>query len=512
MHVSPVYQIIARGGGHPEEAEYAGGLMRYPWAEHWLIAHVSRLTGANVHVIALSAETVALLVFLAAVAWLASTVTSDRLTIALASLIAVYGISIFHSSLFTGPLQRAFPPLWLETRVVPIDNFLKINAAPIGYAAMAVSAAAMVRLVSGTGSARRLLLLIAACTLIAALIHPLSWLGVLAYAGVASLVLIVARKDDDLKRAVLLAAMVAIPSALCWGYLRSVGASESSEGWMGLSTERLTAKAKDLALFLSAFCLLVYLFRTELMRLVRARDRAIITMLLSVFFLAAAYIVIRMPARNEYKFLIELVPAAAVIMALSLRRMLDRHFGVSLIFLFFLILPGGLTLGIRPWFKVTDPVTMDGRYIRALDPVADSLFQWVALHTPDNAVFIAPDMRIPPLGRRILYVPVEAPWKGNDGWGLERHWLLEFHVRRPDREMFRRQHLAAVILSSTWTEPAAEVVQAIQRDVPGRPLFVHAVGSTAIAKLNSTPGFTREFSNAAGSIYEISQPIEAGRL
>ncbi|HUQ47811.1 MAG TPA: hypothetical protein VM053_06135 [Gemmatimonadaceae bacterium] len=509
MHVSPIYQMMARGVVPPEDPVYAGGTLRYPWVEHWLIAQVSRFTGANVNLIALCAEAVAFLVFLGAVAWLASTLTRDRVTIALASLISGYGISVFHSSFFAEPLQRAFPPLWLETRVVPVDKFVNLTAAPIGYAAMVVAAAATVRLVCGLGSARRLLLLIASCTLVAALIHPLSWLGVLAFASVGGFILLVAREGEDVRHAIMLAAAVGVPSALCWGYLRSVGASESSGGWMGISTESFRIKVADLALFLVTFAVLAYLHRAELIRWLRSRNRAAITLLSAIGFLAVAYLFVRMPMRNEYKFLIQLVPAAAVIMAISLRRLLDTQRGFALALLFLLLLPGGRILGQRPWFKVTDPVRMDGRYIRAVEPGADELYEWVAAHTPQDAVFIAPDIRIPPLGRRTLYIVVDAPWRGQDGWGVEPMRLLQFHVRHRDSDMSRRQRLAAEVLGAGWTKPPVEIVEAIQGDVPGRPLFVHAADSAAIAKLNSTPGFSREFSNAAGSIYAVSTSFRA---
>ena len=33
-------------------------------------------------------------------------------------------------------------------------------------------------------------------------------------------------------------------------------------------------------------------------------------------------------------------------------------------------------------------------------------------------MFIAADLRIPPLARRSLYIAVDAPWSGADGWGV----------------------------------------------------------------------------------------------
>ena len=32
MHASPIFQIMERGGLHPEEPLYAGGALRYPWS------------------------------------------------------------------------------------------------------------------------------------------------------------------------------------------------------------------------------------------------------------------------------------------------------------------------------------------------------------------------------------------------------------------------------------------------------------------------------------------------
>jgi hypothetical protein len=511
MHASPIYQIIDRGVFRPEEPLYAGGAIRYPWVEHWLTAQASLITGVNPLVISLIAETFAYVVFLGSAAWLASTLTRDRVTIALATLLSAFGITLFHFGFLAAPAQRAFPPLWLDPRAVPLDKFLNITAAPIGYAAMVLAAAAGVRLVCGMGSARRMIVLIAACTLVAAFIHPLSWLGILAYEGVAGIVLLAARRRDELVRAGQLALAVGVPSALAFPYLRSVGESESSDGWMGItrSAELFGIKAGNVLFFLATFVLLAYLNRAELIRMVRERNRAAIMLLLAVVTLATAYLVVRAPGLNEYKFLLDLVPAAAAIMALSLRERLRNHRGLSLALLFLLVGPGCRLLGFRLRFGVTDPVRIEGRYQRALDPDVDQLYRWVASHTPKDAVFIAGDLRMPPLGRRSLYIAVDAPWKGPDGWGLRRKELLQWHVRRSDAEMNRRQRLASAVLSPQWDVPPADLMTAIQADVPGRPLFVHAQTPDVAAKLDSTPGFTRQFANPAGAVYAYARPAAA---
>jgi hypothetical protein len=165
-------------------------------------------------------------------------------------------------------------------------------------------------------------------------------------------------------------------------------------------------------------------------------------------------------------------------------------------------------LGERPWFEVTDPARLDGQYQRALDPSADELYQWVAHETPADAVFIAADLRVPPLGHRSLYVAVDAPWRGRDGWGLPRTSLLQWHVRRPDAEMYRRQQLATIVLSPDWAAPPDAVLQEIAAAIPGRSIFVHAPWPGVAAKLDRTPGFQRRFGNAAGSIHEWNRPSE----
>jgi hypothetical protein len=67
--------------------------------------------------------------------------------------------------------------------------------------------------------------------------------------------------------------------------------------------------------------------------------------------------------------------------------------------------------------------------------------------------------------------------------------------------MYRRQHLATIVLNPNWAAPAPETMAAIQRDVPGRPLFVHAAYPALAAKFDATPGFTRRFTNRAGAIF-----------
>ena len=511
MHASPIYQIMDRGVFRPEEPLFAGAPIRYPWAEQWITAQASRFTGVNPLVLSLVAQTFAYAVFLAGAAWLAATVTRDRVTIALSTLLSAFGITIFHFGFLAGAAQRAFPPLWLDPRAVPLDKFLNITAAPVGYTALLLAAAAGVRLVSGLGSSRRMILIIAACTLVAAFIHPLSWLGILVYEGIAGVMLLAARRREDLVRGGQLAVAVAAPSALAFPYLRSIDASESSEGWMGVtrSPELLGTKAGNLLFFLAIFALLGYLHRAELLRLVREQNRAAIMLLLSVPVFSIAYLVIRAPGMNEYKFLLDLTPAAAVIIALSLRERLRNHRVLSLALLFLLVAPGCRLLGFRLRFGVTDPVRIEGRYQRALEPRADQLYQWVASHTPKNAVFIAGDLRMPPLGRRSLYIAADAPWKGPDGWGLSRTELLQWHVRRADSVTTRRQRLALSVLSAQWDRPPTEVMASIQADIPGRPIFVHAQTNEVAAKFDSTPGFSKQFVNPAGAVYAYARPAAA---
>jgi hypothetical protein len=345
--------------------------------------------------------------------------------------------------------------------------------------------------------------LIAACTLCAALVHPLSWLGLLVYQGVVAFTLLVRRERAATHRAVEIALAVIVPSALCLPYHRALSRSESSDGFMGLtdSWALFTSKLADLAFFLATFALLAFLQRGELARRLRERDAVTLALGAAIGSLSIAYLGVRMAGRNEYKFLLELVPAAAPLMALSLREGLRRHAVLTLALLFLLLIPGGMILGSRPWFEVTDPARLEGRYHRALDPEADALFDWVATNTPKDAVFLAPDLRTPPLGRRSLYVAVDAPWRGRDGWGLPRNSLMQWHVRRPDREMYRRQHLATVVLNPDWAAPPAETMAAIQAEVPNRPLFVHAWHAALAEKLARTPGFTQRFSNRAGAIF-----------
>jgi hypothetical protein len=502
MHAAPIYQIMARGGA-PEDPLYAGGALRYPWAEFWLTATAARWSGANPLILTLVAQTVAYLAFLGAAAWLAAALSEDRVTIALAALLSGFGISVFHSGFLAEALERAYPRLWLETRVVPVDKFLSITAMPIGYAAMLVAAAAGVRLAAGRSEPRRLFFAIAGSTLVAAFIHPLSWLGIIAVQSVVALALVAVRRPAAWRSAAQLALAVALPSALAGPYLSAVGASESSDGWIGATQtfSLFAAKAADLLFFLAAWLLLAYVQRAELLQRWRARDSATRVLVTSIAGLSIAYLVVRAPGRNEYKFLLQLAPAAAVLMAPWLRSLVERHRALGLGLLFLLLLPAGRVLGVRPWFVVTDPAHLQGQYQRALDPVADELYQWVATHTPSDAVFIAADLRVPPLGRRSLYVAVDAAWRGPDGWGLPRTSLLQWHVRRPDAEMYRRQSLATVVLSPEWSLPCAEVMKEIESAVAGRALFVHSPWLEVSAKLDATPGFTRRFSNGAGSIH-----------
>ena len=506
MHGSPILRILDGGPLPPEDPLFAGAALRYPWVEHWLIASLARLTDLNTHFMTIGIEVGLFACFLATGAWLASMVTRDRTVIALSVLLTGFGVSVFHGGLLQDALLRTFPRLSMETRVVPLDKFASITGMPLGYLAMAVSAAAAVRLACGRDSTSRMAALVAACTLTAALIHPLSWVGVITFVAVVVMVLVASRTREDLTRVMWLAAAVGLPSLVALPYLRSIGESQSSDGWTGLTSPSwlFFAKAEDLAIFLAPLLVVAWVSRARLAAMLEEGNRALGILMLAVAMMAAAYLAVRFPGRNEYKFLLFGAPAAAVILALGPRDLLDRRPVVGLGLVALLLVPGSHDLGVRPWFTVTDPSRADGLYLRALDPAADELFQWIANQTPTDSVFLAPDLRVPPLGRRGLYIAVDAPWRGRDGWGLHRNQLLQWHVRRPDAVMYRRQHLATLVLDGNWSvEPTDRVIAQIRADVPGRPLFVHMTNPDAAARLDRTPGFWLRFRNGAGSVYQV---------
>ena len=512
MHAAPIYQMMNGGPVPPEDPLFAGGSIRYPWVEQWLVAQVSRITGANVHVFTLAMEVVAYAVLLGAGWWLAAAVSKDRGAIALAVLFTGFGIALVHVGPLLEPFERAFPGLWLETRVIPLDKFANITAMPIGYAAMAVAMAAAVRLGAGLGRAPHLAATVAAGTLIAAFVHPLSWFCLCAFAGVVGVSLLLVRKRDDYLRLVWLAVAILLPSALAFPYLRSVGMSESSDGWSGLTRPAALwlAKLGDVTVYLAPLGVLTYLNRVKLRHMVRTGNRAAGIVLLSVPCMATGYLLTRFPGRNEYKFLLCLVPAAASIMGSCVRELLDRQRAVGGILLAFLLMPGGQILGSRPWFTVTEQVRTDGRYLRALDSSADELYQWIARETPPRSVFITAEYGVPALGRRGLYIAVDTPWRGRNGWGLAAASLLQFHVRRPDAVMALRQQRANVLLGPSWSQLPSSVIRSIEADVPGRPLFVHTRDRAVMAKLDGTSGFRRGFSNAAGSVYAVAPSDSIG--
>lgn len=507
MHAGPMLRILDGGPVPPEDPLFAGATLRYPWAEHWLMARLALATGLNPHFLTIGIEVLVFGGFLACGAWLASMVTRDREVIALSVLLTGFGVSVFHGGVLQDALLRAFPWLSMETRVVPLDKFGSITGMPIGYTAMALASCCGVKLACREGSTRLLAAVVAASTLVAALIHPLSWTGILAFEGVVGLVLLASRRRDDLGRALWLAAAVALPSLAVLPYLRAIGASASSDGWTGVTWPGalLAAKTTDLAIFFLPMALLAYFGRDRLLGLLEDGNRALRVLVLVILAMAAAHLVVRFPGRNEYKFLLFAAPSGAVVLALCLQDVLERHLLAGLVVLGLLLLPGARDLGFRPWFVVTDPCRADGYYLRSMDPAADELYQWVAANTPGNAVFLAADLRIPPLARRGLYIAVEQPWRGRDGWGLPRNQLLQWHIRQPDAVMYRRQHLATLVLDANWsTEKPVDVIAAIHADVPGRPLYVHSQNRDAAARLEKTPGFTLRFRNAAGSVFSVA--------
>ncbi len=506
MHGAVMERFVDGGPIPPEDPAFAGGSLRYPWIEHWLMASLSRMTGIHPNIEAIAFEILLFAVFLAGSAAVAAAVSEDPEIIALAVLLAGFGISIFHG----GPLRQLvfslFPQSVLETRIIPIDKFANISAMPPGYAAMVWSAAASLAFVRGTVGARSAALSVAVLTLVAGLFHPLSWTGILAFQGVVVLMLLAAGSRNERIGALWIAAAVGGASLLAFPYLRSIGASESSDGWTGVvdSWQLFSAKAWDLELFFGPLVLLAFLYRKKLAQALEPGNMPLRIILVAIVVLAAAFLFVRYPGRNEYKFLLYLIPLAAVVGAICLRELLSRHVFVGTLVVALFLLPGGHALGVRPWTQVLEPARVDGPYFRAVNASSDALFQWIATQTPPDSVFLSADLRIPALARRGLYIAVDAPWFGLDGWGVLRQQLLQWHIRRPDAVMYRRQHLASIVIDADWAslEPAVAIAE-IRKDISTRPLFVHIQNPTAAETLDRTPGFELRFRNAAGSVYEL---------
>jgi hypothetical protein len=504
MHGSSVFRMMENAQLPPEDPLFAGGALRYPWVEGWIVAKLSQATGLNVHWLTLGGEVVAYGFLLVAGGWLASQVSRNRTHVALAILFTGFGISVLHVGLLAEPFQRAVPGLWLESRVVPLDKFASITAMPWGYASFAVAAAAAVALACGGFKVLRLLCIVAACTLIAALVHPLSWACLLPFQGLVGLVLLFGSGTDRL-RCLGLAVAVLTPSLLALPYLHAVGLSESSDGWTGLTRPASLwwAKLEDLAAYLSLLGVVLYTERARLRTELRAGNRALWISLLAITGYAVAYLAVRFPGRNEYKFLLAMVPPGAGLLAFGVKHLLERHYLAAATLIGLLLTPGAVSLGYRPWFKVTEPCHAAGRYLRAFNPDADALYQWIARETPPEAVFISSDLGIPPLGRRSLYSALDAPWQGRDGWGLERYKLRQWHVRRSDQEMARRHQNARQVLDAPDGPETAQLLAAIQADVPNRPLFIEARDGATRARLERSPQLVRRFSSVAGAIYGL---------
>lgn len=504
MHGAPLLRMLDGAPLPPEDPLFAGQALRYPWVEHWLMALLARVTGLNPHYMTIGIEIVLFGALLAAGAWLARAVTRERDVVALSVLFTAFGVSAFHGGIVQAALLRAFPWWSIETRIIPLDKFANITGMPLGYVAMVLSAGAGVRLATGQGSPRKMLLLIAACTVVASLIHPLSWVGILAFQGVVGLALLAMRRREQFLEAAGLALAVGLPSLAALPYLREIGQSSSSDGWTGLTPGGflLQMKEVDLLLFLGPLLLLAYVRRERLLGMLEDGNRALGVMMLAIAGMAVAYLVVRFPGRNEYKFLLFAIPSAAVVLSICLADLLERHRALAAALIVLFLLPGGRALGGRPWYTVTDPCRTDGQYLRVLDPSADELYQWIAANTPKDAVFLAADLRIPPLSRRGMYIAVNAPWRGPDGWGLAREQLLQWHIRQPDDVMHRRQQLATIVLDANWDAMNPDVVlQQIRSDIPGRPLYVHSRNPAATAKLKAAPQFRLLFENAAGAVF-----------
>ena len=502
LHASIVYSIHERGlpAEHPL---LAGQPLRYPYLHHWLVAIVAAVLDVPPGTVFGFSGLLSLLILCVACDYGAKQLDADRGFRILVIILAATGSAI----LSRGPLAElaARANLLSDGRLLPWLKFTGVNSNHLGLACAAVALAALLR---SERNLRASLGVLAAATLGAGLLYPVSLLAIFSWTACFAAAEIWRHGAAGRGRALALAGSAGAGLLVSLPYLLSVAAGRGAAGAMLVppNLDYVLRHGAILATTLAVPAVILWTGRRELFGLFERHPRNGLALAGSACATFAWYLFGFISPLTAYKNPLAGFLPTALLLAWPLRSLCRRRPLTAGFTLALFALPWAaycLDSWLRPW-PVSERVARQGMNLVPLDPGEVQLQAFLAEATPARAVIVDSRASAAPFAHRALLVaPADLEVRGmRDGWGMSADTILGAVTGADHETVNRRRAMVAALLALQGPAPEPALLATLRREA-GTDVYVVVREAEARERLAGKAGLRPVFSSPTAAVLRL---------
>lgn len=442
MQIAAIDQIYALPK-IPEEADIAGLRLNYPWLGHALVAVISMIVDRPPTILTPAINFVqflAMFVFLVAAARRLGVLGWWRASLA-------SGVALITPGLIDIAWTAATSAIRLsgELRITPpSEKFMYIDAMVFGMSSFAMLVYLATRCL--TNEDERIIPLLSIASLACGILYPLMFPSCLVVVGVLVVCALAARHIPQYRlpsyrpaAIVTLIVAMAIVTAVIAAYLMTIGTSAATRPIALVPRWEIR---KHLTQIFYVFGPVILALIPSMLRWLRARDGARLTLVGTSALLLTCYVVFAMPTQAEYKFLFTALFIAVPVLACCMADLArTRVFGLAILTAALLVIDA--TDGWVMWnwqippkrYATAQRLDEATLFVRPAEGWEGSWMQAVRDRTPPDTVLLTGDT-VEPVSvftRRSVYVmtdwtpsgPAGEAAIGRNGYTMSRVTLLE---------------------------------------------------------------------------------------
>jgi hypothetical protein len=485
-HASMV-NVIHVAGAPPENPLFAGDLLYYPYAFHWLVAKA-------MHVVPLAPIYWFQLLNLAALAaflWLILRI-SKVMGASSGEQVTALILSLFSLNPFANVALRA-SAIGADSRSIPFNKFSTINTTQLGFVVLAAILLLCVQCLRGR-SDRTARFGIPLLCCVEGFLYPMLWPVALVFAGALVVVVPKWRRNWGYLLSIVVSVFVVLP------FFISISMDKSPDASMAV---RLTVlNALEVARFLVLPCVCLLLGRS--LGWVPRDNSVAMFLLLCVAGSLGGYLLVDGPDGVQYKLLAASAIPMGLFVAGPIHRMSARPLLVIPIIAALLFHSVSIYTSRSQGKLPQEPVIFSGKLILPGSKAEQALTTWIRDASEANAVFMDTTRSIPVHGMRSLFAAVDLPVGMDEykGWTY-RPSRLVLIVSGTDRDKyFNRIALTDAVFGGTAD---ASTMKRVAAELPGRPLYVVSRDPMQRRRLSANSGLTFEQSFGRLALYKLKE-------
>lgn len=487
-HASMVNAIHA-GGAPPENPLFAGDLLRYPYAFHWVVAQAMHwIPLAPPHWFQLL-NLSALALFLWLIVRAAASMGASRGEQTAALLLCLFSANPLANAALRGSLLGA------DSRSIPFNKFSMINTTQLGFVVLAAILFLSLQLLRGRSkrAARIGIPLLCAAQ---GYLYPMLWPPALLWAGVLAIVAPELRRDWRYQLGLVASALVALPFVIAI----SSGKAPNASLAVGPTLSNLLEILRFAVLPCACLALAaIYSWRPRDLRISAF-------LLLSLGGTLGGYLLADGPDRVQYKLLAAAALPLGLLVAGPLHQLSRRPVWVVPIVAALLFHSTFVFMKRSCVSLPREPVAFSGKAILPGSPQERAMTTWIREETEPNAVFIDSTRSIPVHGMRSLFAAMDTSVDTDEyeGWTYPSSRLVLIVSGTDASHYARRISLATAVLDGSSDNAT---LREIASELPGRPIYVVSRNAGQRRHMNDQAGL--ELSQAFGwlALFELdAQP------